>query len=109
MRDPTPETTSSINRLRPSSTNASGTVNTSRMSIQLNSGAEMSTRTKIAQLQRKLPRTAAIEMALLIFFQRRVNKVMTAAEPSGRSKTNHGSNVLVVKVIDSSAKHAKQR
>src|SRR4051812_24929052 len=97
MSDPTPETTTSINRLSSSSTNASGTANTPPMLIQLNSGAETSTLTKIAQLQAKLPRTAAIEMAPLIFFQRRVNKVMTAAEPSGRSKANHGSQVLVVK------------
>src|ERR1700737_618192 len=98
---PTPETTSSINLLRSSRTNANGTVNTPRMSIQVNSGAEMSTLTKIAQLQTKLPRTAAIEMALLISFQRRVNKVMTAAEPSGRSKAGQGSKLLVVKVIGS--------
>src|SRR5256885_2371027 len=98
MSDPTPETTSSINLLRSSRINARGTANTPPMSIQAYSEAEMSTLTKIAQLQRKLPTTAAIEMALLIFLQRRVNKVMTAAEPSGRSKTNHGSKLLVVKV-----------
>src|SRR5882672_4704311 len=97
MSDPTPETTSSINRLRSSSTNANGTANTPPMLIQVNSGAEMSTLTKIAQLQAKLPRTAATEMVPLILFQRRVNKVMAAAEPSGRSKANHGSHVLVVK------------
>src|SRR5205823_13188441 len=102
MSDPTLETTSSINRLRSSSTNANGTANTPPMLIQMNSGAEMSTLTKIAQLQAKLPSTAATEMALLIFFQRRVNKVMTAADPSGRSKASHGSHVLVVKFIGSS-------
>jgi hypothetical protein len=75
----------------------------------VNSGAEMSALTKIAQLQAKLPTAAAIEMALLIFFQRRVNKVIRAAEPSGRSKANHGSKLLVVKFIRSPAKHAKQR
>src|SRR6202045_3265872 len=99
MSDPTPETTSSINLLRSSSTNASGKANTPPMLIQVNSGAEMSAWTKIAQPQAKLPRTAATEMALLTFFHRRVNKVMTAAEPSGRSNTNHGSKLLVVKVI----------
>jgi hypothetical protein len=79
------------------------------MSIQVNSGAEISTLPKIAQLQTKLPITAATEIALLIFFQRRVNKVMTPAELSGRSNANHGSKLLVVKVIGSTAKHAKQR
>src|SRR6266480_5797387 len=102
MSDPTPETTSSISRLRSSSTNANGTANTPPMLIQVNSGAEMSTLTKIAQLQAKLPRTAAIEIALLMLFQRRGNQVMTAAEPSGRSKASHGSHVLVVKFIGSS-------
>ena len=68
------------------------------MSIQMNSGAEISVLTKIAQLQRKLPRTAATEIKLLTIFQRRVNKVMTPAEASGRSITNHGSELLVVKV-----------
>jgi hypothetical protein len=84
-------------------------VNTPRISIQVNSAAEMSTLPKIAQLQTKLPRTAATEIALLIFLQRRVNKVMTPAEPSGRSSASHGSKLLVVKVIGSTAKHAKQR
>src|SRR5260370_10171221 len=79
------------------------------MSIHMNSGAEMSTLTKIAQLQTKLPRTAAIEMALLTFFQRRVNKAMTAAETSGRSNANHGSKLLVVKVISWPANHANGR
>src|ERR1700730_11173783 len=106
MSDPTPETTSSINLLRSSSTNASGTANTPPMLIQVNSGAEMSTLMKIAQLQAKLPRTAAIEMALLIFFQRRVNKAMTPAETSGRSNANHGSKLLVVKFIGSPANYA---
>src|SRR5438128_810852 len=98
MSEPTPETTSSINLLRSSRTKAIGTLKTPRMSIQVNSGAEMSVLTKIAQLQRRLPRTAATEMKLLTVFHRRVNKVMTPAEASGRSKTNHGSELLVVKV-----------
>jgi hypothetical protein len=38
-----------------------------------------------------------------------VNKVITPADASGRSKINHGSKLLVVKVIGSPAKHAKQR
>src|SRR2546421_8917500 len=109
MSDPTPETTSSINRLRSSRIKASGTLKTPRMSIQVNSGAEMSALTKIAQLQTKLPRTATTEMALLIFFQRRVNKVMTPAETSGRSKANQGSKLLVVKVIGWSANYANER
>ena len=69
------------------------------MSSQSNSVAEMSGVTKIAQLQTKLPRTAAIEIRLLIVFQRRVNKVMTDAEISGMSRTAHGSGLLVVKFI----------
>src|SRR6266849_4285682 len=109
MSDPTPETTSSINLLRSSSMKPIGTVNTPWISSQLNSGAEMSSLTKIAQLQKKLPRTAATEMRLLTFFQRRVNKVMTAAELSGRPKTNQGSKVLVVKVIGWPANHANGR
>src|SRR5438270_10137551 len=96
ISDPTPETTSNINRLRSSRIKATGTLKTPRMSIQANSGAEMSMRTKMKQLQTKLPRTAAIEMKPLTFFQRRVNKVMTAAEASGSSKTNHGKKLLVV-------------
>ena len=98
MSDPTAETTSSINRLRSSRIKASGTLKTPRMSIQGNSSAEMSAFPKIKQLHTKLPRTAATEMKLLMSFQRRVNKVMTPAEVSGGSKTNHGSKLLVVKV-----------
>src|SRR5260370_32119842 len=106
IKAPTPETTSSINLLRSSRINASGTVKTPRMSIQVNSAAEMSTLPKIAQLQTKLPITAATEIALLIFFQRRVNKLMTPAEPSGRSNANHGSKLVMVKGNGSTAKHA---
>src|ERR1700730_17356449 len=98
MSDPTPETMSSIKRLRSLRTKASGTLKTPRMSIQVNSGAEMSILLKIAQLQRNLPTTAAIEIPLLMFFQRRVNRVMITADANGSSKMNHGSNVLVVKV-----------
>src|SRR6266581_6047403 len=79
------------------------------MSIQANSGPEMSALPKIAQLQMKLPITAATEIALLIVFQRRVNKVMTPAELSGKSKANHGSKLLVVKVISWPANHANGR
>src|SRR2546428_8927776 len=99
ISDPTPETTSSISLLRSSRIKASGTLKTPRMSIQVNPGAELSSLLKIAQLQRKLPTTAATEMTLLTFFQRRVNKVMTPAETSGNSKANHGREVLVVNVI----------
>lgn len=98
MSEPTPETTSNISRLEPSSTRAIGTLRTPRMSIQVNSGEEMSVLEKIAQLQMKLPKTAAIEMRLLTVFQRRVNSVITAAEPKGKSKTNQGSNVLAVNI-----------
>ena len=79
------------------------------MSIHANSGAEMSALPKIAQLQTKLPITAATEIALLIVFQRRANKVMTPAELSGRSKANHGSKLSVVKVIGLPANHANGR
>src|SRR5713101_3398126 len=109
MIDPTPETTRSISLLKSSRIKASGTVKTPRMSIQVNSGAETSILPKIAQLHAKLPRTAATDIRALIFFQRRVNKVMTPAEPSGRSKTNHGSKLLVVKVISWPANHANGR
>src|SRR6266702_4922915 len=98
MIDPTPETTRSISLLKSSRIKASGTVKTPRMSIQVNSGAETSILPKIEQLHRKLPRTAATDIKPLMFCQRRVNKVMTPAEVSGRSKTNHGSKLLVVKV-----------
>jgi hypothetical protein len=62
----------------------------------MSSGAEMSTLVNTAQLQRKLPRTAAIEIAALKVLNRRVNKVIAMAEANGNSKTNHGSKVLVV-------------
>src|SRR5437763_7977146 len=109
MSDPTPETTSSINRLRSSRIKASGTLKTPRMSIQFNSDTEISGLTKIAQLHRKLPTTAPTEMKLLIFFQRCVTKVIAPAEVSGRTKTNHGSKLLVVKVIGSPANYANGR
>ena len=48
-------------------------------------------------------------MKLLIFSQRRVTKVIAPAEVSGRSKTNHGSKLLVVKVIGSPANYANGR
>src|SRR6266487_1925377 len=98
MSDPTPETTRSINLLRSSRIKANGTLKTPRMSIHVKSAAEMSSFPKIRQLQTKLPRTAATEIALLIFFQRRVNKEIPPAEVSGRSKTNPGSRLLIVKV-----------
>jgi len=66
------------------------------MSIQVSSGAEMSILVKTAQLQRKLPTTAAIEIPALRVLERRVNKVITAAENSGKSNTAHGSKLLVV-------------
>ena len=96
MSAPTPETTSNINLLKSSRTKPKGTVKTPRISTQMNSGAEISILVKITQLEAKLPRTAPTAIALLIFFQRRVNKVMTPAEANGRSKTNHGSKLLVV-------------
>jgi hypothetical protein len=56
----------------------------------------MSILVKTAQLQRKLPRTAATEIAALTVLDRRVNNVIAAAEANGRSNTNQGSKVLVV-------------
>ena len=67
------------------------------MSIQLSSGAEMSILVKRAQAQTKLPTTAATEIAALRVLERRVNKVMIAADANGRSKISHGSELLVVK------------
>src|SRR5215471_16675435 len=96
MSEPTPETISNINRLRSSRMNAIGTLNTPRMSIQVNSAAEMSVRMNTKQLQMKLPITAVTEINALRFFQRRVNSVITAAEPSGSSKIIHGIRLLVV-------------
>src|SRR6266404_7249995 len=96
MSDPTLETTSNISRLRSSRMNPIGTLNTPRMSIQVNSGAEMSVRAKTKQLHTKLPTTAPTEMKALTSFHRRVNKVITAADASGISKTIHGSKLLVV-------------
>src|SRR5215475_7180907 len=95
MSEPTPETISNINRLRSSRMNAIGTLNTPRMSIQVNSAAEMSV-LNTKQLQMKLPTTAVTEINALRFFQRRVNSVITAAEPSGSSKIIHGIRLLVV-------------
>ena len=67
------------------------------MSSQVKSGVEMSILMKTKQLQTKLPSTARIDIAALNVFDRRVNKVMTAADISGRSKISHGSELLVVK------------
>ena len=97
MSDPTPETTSNINRLRSSSTNPIGTWRVPRMSSQVKSGVEMSILMKTKQLQTKLPSTARIDIAALIVFDRPANRVMTAADISGRSKISHGSELLVVK------------
>ena len=69
-----------------------------RISIQANSGAEMSVLTKIAQLQAKLPRTDATEMKLLRFCHRREKSMITAAEANGSNKTSHGSELLVVNI-----------
>jgi len=52
---------------------------------------------KIKQAQTKLPRTAAIEMKLLSFFDRRANKVIVPAAINGRSNAHHGTGVLIVK------------
>jgi hypothetical protein len=51
------------------------------------------------QLQRKLPRTAAIEIAALTVLNRRVNNVIVAAEINGSSKISHGSKLFVVNLI----------
>jgi hypothetical protein len=96
MSDPTPETMSSISRLKSSRMNPIGTCNVPRILIHVSSGAEMSVLVKIAQLQRKLPRTAATEIAALTVLNRRVNSVIAAAEANGSTKTNQGSKVLVV-------------
>src|SRR5689334_7460505 len=98
MSDPTPVTTRSIKRLRSSNTNPIGTWRVPRMSSQVNSGAEMSSRTKTRQLQIKLPKTAAIEIIALSVLARRVNNVITAADASGISKISQGNELLVVKV-----------
>ena len=58
----------------------------------------MSILAKTAQLQTKLPRTAATEIAALRVLERRVNKVMIAADANGRSKISQGSEMLVVKL-----------
>lgn len=97
MSDPTPETMRSMSRLRSSRMKPIGTWRVPRISSQVNSGAEISILTKTRQLQMKLPSTAAIEIAALNVFDRRVNRVMIAAEISGRSKISHGSELLVVK------------
>ena len=64
-------------------------------SIQMNSGAEMFDCAKIRQLQTKLIRTVATEIKLLKVFDRRVNKVIAIAEPSGRSNAYHGSMLFM--------------
>src|SRR2546430_9440354 len=102
MSEPTPETMSNISRLGSSRTKAIGMLRIPRISIQASSGAEMSALRKIAQLQKKLPKTAPIEMRLLTVFQRRVDNVIAAAEPNGKSKTNQGSSVLAVNIRISS-------
>src|ERR1700730_19471354 len=97
MSDPTPETTSSISRLRLSRRNPSATCNVPRISIHMTSGVEMSILVKTAQLQRKLPRTAVTEIAALTVLDRRVNNVIAAAEANGRSNTKQGSKEVVGK------------
>jgi hypothetical protein len=47
---------------------------------------------KIKQLQMKLMHTAAIEIALLNAFNRRVNSVMRIALASGASRINQGKS-----------------
>ena len=76
--------------------NPIGTCNVPRILIHISSGAEMSILVKMAQLQRKLPTTAATEIAELRFLNRRVSKEIVAADARGSSNTNHGSRVLVV-------------
>src|SRR5438093_1356986 len=95
MRDPTPETTTSIVLLRLSRTNPNGTLKTPPRSIQLNSGPEISDREKIKQLQRKLTRTAATEMKLLSAFHRRVNSVIKIALISGARRMIHGKSKFI--------------
>src|SRR5438094_10371433 len=95
MSDPTPETRTSIVLLRLSNTKPNGTLNTPTKSIQLNSRAEIPCRVKIKQLQKKLPRTAPIEIKLLSALDRSVNNVIAIAETSGRSNEHHGSKLLI--------------
>jgi hypothetical protein len=56
----------------------------------VNSAAPVVECAKIKQLHVKLASTAAIEIALLNVFHRRVNRVMTAALSSGTSRISQG-------------------
>ena len=69
------------------------------MSIHVISVAEIFVWRNIKQAQTKLPKTAAIEMKLLSFFDRRANNVIAPAAINGRSKAHHGTGVLIVKFI----------
>src|ERR1700682_696090 len=95
MREPTPETKTSMVLLNLSSVRPTGTLNAPGMSIHAHGAAEIPGRRKIKQLQTKLPRTAATEMKLLNVFDRRVKSTITAAEQSGRSKTDQGSELFM--------------
>ena len=95
IRDPIPETKTSIVLLRLSNVKPTGTLKPSPKSIQVNSGMWMPDWLKIKQLQTKLPITAAIERKLLSAFDLRVNKVIAIAEASGSSNAYHGSMLFM--------------
>src|SRR6266480_6346181 len=98
MTAPIPETSTAIVLLNWSSVRPRGTWKTPLIPIHVNSVAATVRCAKIRQLQIKLTSTAAIEIALLNVFHRSVNSVITTAEINGRSKTNHGSQLLMVEL-----------
>src|ERR1051325_11031142 len=95
MAAPTPQTSTSIIRLSPSSTKRNGTFSNPAMVSQLNVTAAVSPRAKITPAQTKLTITADTEMAALRFRHRIVNSTIAAALTSGASSTTQGSVELI--------------
>jgi hypothetical protein len=78
-----------------SSVRAIGILSTPATSIHVIWAAELAECAKTKQLQIKLTSTATTEIVLLNAFQRRVNRVITAALPSGASRIIHGRTELI--------------
>src|SRR5437762_7515917 len=94
MTAPIPETSTSIIRLKRSSTKPNGTVKAPGKLIQVKLTADVAPRANIMHAPTKLTITAAQDKKLLNGFERRVNSVINTAAPSGRSKMHQGNALI---------------
>ena len=94
MSAPMPETRTAIVLLNWSNVRPNGAWKTPLIPIHVNSAAATVRCAKIRQLQIKLKKTAAIEIALLNAFHRSVNNVIAVALASGARRISQGTIIF---------------